>query len=317
MDLRDRTQWLKSEAQKLGFSFVGISKATSLDDEARYLEKWLAEGSHGAMKYMENHFDKRIDPRKLVEGARSVISLMYNYYTDEVPADPKAPKVSSYAYGADYHQVIKKKLWQLMAGLKEKTGDFNGRCFVDSAPVMERDWAKRSGLGWMGKNTLLIHPRAGSFFFLSEIILDLDFEYDSAMKDYCGTCTRCIDACPTDAISKEGYRLDASRCISYFTIEYRGEELPTAFKGKFEQWMFGCDICQEVCPWNRFSVRHSEPEFEPHPELLQMQSSDWEELTEEVFGKLFAGSAVKRTGFSGLTRNIRFLADRPEPGTNA
>lgn len=316
MDLKDRTQWLKSEAQQLGFSFVGISKAVSLDDEARYLEKWLAEGRQGAMQYMENHFDKRIDPRKLVDGARSVISLMYNYYTDATPVDPGAPKLSSYAYGTDYHEVIKKKLRQLMVGLKEKTGDYQGRCFVDSAPVMERDWAKRSGLGWMGKNTLLIHPRAGSFFFLAEIILDLDFEYDGPIKDYCGTCTRCIDACPTDALSREGYRIDASRCISYFTIEYREAEIPSTLKGKFEQWMFGCDICQDVCPWNRFSTRHSEPAFEPHPDLLQMRTSDWEELTEEVFGKLFRKSAVKRTGFKGLTRNIRFLADRPETESN-
>ena len=316
MDTRNLTQWLKSEAFKQGFAFVGISKATALDEEARNLEKWLSEGRHGAMKYMENHFDKRIDPRKLVEGARSVISLMYNYYTDEKPSDPQAPKISTYAYGEDYHQVIKKKLWQLMADLKEKAGDFQGRCFVDSAPVMERDWAKRSGLGWMGKNTLLIHPKAGSFFFLAEIILDLEFEYDTAMKDYCGTCTRCIDACPTDAIAKEGYRLDAGKCISYFTIEYRGESIPEDFQGQFDQWMFGCDICQEVCPWNRFSTRHKEPAFEPHPELMGMRVSDWQELTEEVFAELFKKSPVKRTGFKGLQRNIRFLGLPSEKITN-
>ncbi|MDP4710239.1 MAG: tRNA epoxyqueuosine(34) reductase QueG [Saprospiraceae bacterium] len=307
MDLKERTHWLKSAAATLGFAFVGISKAESLDEEARYLEKWLAAGHQGNMGYMERNFDKRIDPRKLVPGARSVISLMYNYYTPDKPADPDAPKMATYAYGADYHHVIKAKLRTLMAGLQEQTGAFEGRCFVDSAPVMERDWAKRSGLGWMGKNTLLIHPRAGSFFFLAEIILDLDFEYDGPIKDYCGTCRRCIEACPTGAIAPGGYQLDASKCISYFTIEYREELIPDAFQGQFENWMFGCDICQDVCPWNRFSTRHQEPEFEPKAELLQLRQSDWIELTEEIFGRLFRHTAVERTGFKGLQRNIRFL----------
>jgi len=317
MDLKERTHWLKSAAVELGFSFVGISKAVALEEEARYLEKWLAAGHHGRMSYMENHFDKRIDPRQLVPGARSVISLMYNYFTPEKPSDPDAPKIATYAYGADYHYVIKDKLRTLMSGLRTQVGAFEGRCFVDSAPVMERDWAKRSGLGWMGKHTLLIHPRAGSFFFLAEIILDLDFVYDGPIRDYCGTCRRCIEACPTDAIAEEGYKLDASRCISYFTIEYREEAIPDAFRGKFEQWMFGCDICQEVCPWNRFSTRHKEPEFEPPAELLELRASDWTELTEEVFGRLFGRSPVKRTGFKGLKRNIRFLQPAPEDSTKA
>jgi epoxyqueuosine reductase len=283
-----------------------------MDEEARRLEAWLNQGKHGKMSYMANHFDKRIDPRKLVEGARSVITLMYNYHTDRVQQDPTAPKISTYAYGEDYHFVVKKKLKALLSFIEERIGAVHGRCFVDSAPVLERDWAKRSGIGWIGKNTLLIHPKAGSYFFLAELILDLDLAYDAPIKDYCGTCTRCIEACPTDAISPGGFVVDGSKCISYFTIELREEVLPAEYKGKFEQWMFGCDICQEVCPWNRFATPHEEPAFEPQPELLTMRKQEWEEITEDVFQTLFQRSPVKRTGFAGLKRNIRFLGSTPE-----
>ena len=285
---------------------VGIAKAERMDEEAIRLEAWLNQGMHGEMGYMANHFEKRIDPSKLVEGAKTVISLLYNYYTDKKQADSAAPKISKYAYGQDYHFIIKRKLKSLIQFIQENIGEVNGRCFVDSAPVLERDWAKRAGLGWVGKNTLLIHPKKGSYFFLAELIIDLELEIDHPMKDYCGTCTRCIDACPTEAISKSGYVVDGSKCISYFTIELK-EALPIAYKGKFENWMFGCDICQEVCPWNRFSKPHQEEAFLPHPDLLEMNKKDWEEITEEVFRKVFKKSAVKRTKYKGLKRNIDFL----------
>ena len=297
---------IKQEAYRLGFDFVGISKAEKMEEESRKLEAWLNQSKHGKMGYMANHFEKRTDPTKLVEGAKSVVSLMYNYYTDKEQSDPQAPKISKYAFGKDYHFVIKDKLRQLLQFIQEEIGEVSGRCFVDSAPVLERDWARRSGLGWMGKNTMLIHPKAGSYFFLAELIIDLELDYDGPIKDYCGTCTRCIDACPTEAISPEGYIMDGSKCISYFTIELK-EALPQSMKGKFENWMFGCDICQEVCPWNRFAKPHQENEFNPHPELLDKSKSEWEELTEEVFRKIFKKSAVKRTKFSGLKRNIEFL----------
>lgn len=297
---------IKAEAYRLGFSYVGIAKAEKMEEEARQLEQWLNQKKHGKMAYMANHFEKRVDPRKLVEGAKSVISLMYNYHTEERQRDSEAPKISQYAYGKDYHFVLKDKLKTLLKYIRSEIGEVSGRCFVDSAPVMERDWARRSGNGWMGKNTLIIHPRAGSYFFLAELIIDLELEPDGPMKDYCGRCTRCIDACPTDAIAPEGYFLDASKCISYLTIELR-EAIPTEFKDKMENWMFGCDICQEVCPWNRFAKPHQEPAFEPHPKLLEMEKREWEELTEEVFREVFRKSAVKRTKFSGLKRNIKFL----------
>ena len=306
MDDKLKTKLIKEEAYRLGFSFVGVAKAEFMADEAIRLEEWLNLGMHGKMSYMENHFDKRVDPTKLVDGAKSVISLMYNYYTEKKQADPKAPKVSKYAYGKDYHYVIKAKLKSLLQFIQEQFGEINGRCFVDSAPVLERDWAKRSGNGWMGKNTMLIHPKAGSFFFLAELIIDLQLEHDGPMKDYCGTCRKCIDACPTNAIADEGYQLDGSKCISYFTIELR-DSLPIEYQGKFENWMFGCDICQEVCPWNRFSQQNQEPEFEPHPELLSKSYSEWQELTQEVFNEIFRKSAVKRTKYKGLKRNIAFL----------
>lgn len=305
--LKERTETLKRIAYDLGFSFVGVSKAERLDEEARKLEEWLNQGHHGEMQYMEGHFDKRVDPTLLVPGAKSVVSLMYNYHNPDRAQDPESPKIAQYAYGRDYHKVLKKKLKRLIQMTEEELNlTIQGRAFVDSAPVMEREWARRSGIGWMGKHTLMIHPKAGSYFFLAELIIDLPMEYDGPMKDYCGRCTRCIEACPTDAIAPEGYWLDASKCISYLTIELK-KQIPSSFSGQMENWMFGCDICQEVCPWNRFAERHQETDFEPHPDLLKMQKHEWEDLTEEVFRELFKGSAVKRAKFEGLKRNIRFL----------
>lgn len=299
---------LKQYAKELGFAFVGIARAEPLEEEARQLEAWLNAGQHGKMSYMENYFDKRIDPTKLVEGAKSVVTLLYNYFPAEEQKDADAPKLARYAYGKDYHQVLKKKLHALLAQLQTNIGDIHGRCFVDSAPILERQWAARAGNGWLGKNTLLIHPKAGSYYFIATLILDVEMRTDDPIRDYCGTCRRCIDACPTDAIAPEGYLVDASKCISYLTIELR-EAIPESFKGKMENWMFGCDICQEVCPWNRFSSPHQEPDFEPHPDLLDMRKEDWYELTEDVFRKVFKKSAVKRTKYSGLRRNIDFLMD--------
>lgn len=299
-------QWIRDEAQRLGFMMVGFAKAERLDEEARRLEEWLHRGYQGKMGYLENHFEKRVDPTKLVPGAKTVISLVYNYFPANTQNDPNAPKLARYAFGKDYHFVLKPKLKELLYGMREEIGNIEGRCFVDSAPVLERDWAMRAGVGWTGKNTLLLHPKAGSYFFLAELIVDLELPADAPMHDYCGTCTRCIDACPTDAISPRGYILDGSKCISYLTIELR-DAIPEAFKGQMENWMFGCDICQEVCPWNRFSQPHQEDAFQPHPDLLDMTRSDWQELTEETFREVFRKSAVKRTKFSGLKRNIAFL----------
>ncbi|MDX1911893.1 MAG: tRNA epoxyqueuosine(34) reductase QueG [Saprospiraceae bacterium] len=302
------TALIRAEAQRLGFEFVGFARAERLEAEARKLEKWLAQNAHGRMAYMENHFDLRTDPRLLVPGAKTLICLTFNYFNPEKQSDPEAPKIASYAYGEDYHHVLKDKLKALLAYMQTEIGEVNGRCFVDSAPVMEREWARRAGLGWNGRNTLTIHPKRGSYFFLAEIICDLPLLYDDPIRDHCGTCRRCIEACPTEAISPEGYFLDASRCISYLSIELR-DEIPPAFTGKMDNWMFGCDVCQEVCPWNRFSERHAEPAFEPHPDLLGMTRRDWLELTEEVFGRIFKKSAVKRAKFAGLKRNIRFIAN--------
>lgn len=298
------TQLIKTEADRLGFMSCGISKAEFLEEEAPRLEQWLEEGRHGQMKYMENNFDKRLDPTKLVEGSRSVISLLLNYYPEQKQR-PDSYKISKYAYGTDYHFVIKDKLRSLMQFIQEEIGEVGGRAFVDSAPVLDKAWAARSGLGWIGKNSNLLSKQAGSFFFIAELIVDLDLEYDSPVTDHCGTCTACIDACPTEAII-DPYKVDGSKCISYFTIELK-EELPRDMKGKFDDWMFGCDICQDVCPWNRFSKPHEEPLFNPHPDLLDMSRKDWEEITEDVFRKVFKKSAVKRTKFSGLKRNMRFL----------
>jgi len=301
------SELIKTEAKNLGFLFCGIAKAEFLEEEAPRLEQWLKKDMHGEMKYMENHFDKRLDPRLLVDGAKSVISLGLNYYSDNAQIDPLAPKISKYAYGADYHSVIKDKLRQLLQIINEKIGEVGGRAFVDSAPVLDRAWAKKAGLGWIGKNTNLISKQVGSFFFLAELIVDIELEYDiEPTADHCGTCTRCIDACPTDAIVGP-YVVDGSRCISYLTIELKNE-IPAEFKGKMDNWMFGCDICQDVCPWNRFSVLHNEPAFEPHPELLHLNSADLQEITGEVFQKVFKNSAVKRAKFEGLKRNIQFIS---------
>jgi len=299
---------IKTWAKESGFLFCGISKAEFLEAEAPRLEAWLKNGMHGEMQYMENYFDKRLDPRLLVEGAKSVISLGLNYYTDLSQVDSSSPKLSKYAYGTDYHNVIKEKLKHLLELINEHIGEVGGRAFVDSAPVLDKAWAKKAGLGWIGKNTNLLNQKSGSFFFLAELIVDIELEYDIApTADHCGTCTRCIDACPTDAIVAP-YVVDGSRCISYLTIELKNE-IPQEFAGKMDNWMFGCDICQDVCPWNKFSVIHSEPAFAPHPDLLGINKKDWQEITEDVFQRVFKNSAVKRTKFSGLKRNISFLKE--------
>ncbi|WP_299243987.1 tRNA epoxyqueuosine(34) reductase QueG [uncultured Aquimarina sp.] len=299
------TQLIKSEAKRLGFLSCGVSKAEFLEEEAPRLEKWLNQNMQGQMSYMENHFDKRLDPTKLVEDSKSVISLLLNYFPSETQKDPDAPKISKYAYGQDYHYVIKQKLKQLQEFITETIGEVNGRAFVDSAPVLDKAWAAKSGLGWIGKNSNLLTQKVGSYYFIAELIVDLELEYDTPVTDHCGTCTACIDACPTQAIV-DPYVVDGSKCISYFTIELK-EEIPSDYSGKFDNWMFGCDVCQDVCPWNRFSKSHNEPLFNPKPELLEMTKKDWEEITQEVFSKVFQKSAVKRTKFSGLSRNIKFL----------
>jgi len=300
-------QLIKSLARGLGFEHCGIAKAEFLEKEAPLLEQWLNKNYHGQMAYMANHFDKRLDPTLLVDGAKTVVSLIYNYYPPEkLPENTGDLKIAKYAYGKDYHFVIKDKLKEFLSELQMQIGEVGGRAFVDSAPVMERQWAQRSGIGWQGKNSLLLNRSMGSFFFLAELIIDLEATPDSPMaKDYCGSCTRCVDACPTDAITQAGV-VDASKCISYYTIELK-EEIPSSEKGKFENWMFGCDICQDVCPWNRFSKPHSEPQFLPHPDLKNMTVKDWEEITAETFGRVFQKSAVKRTKLEGLKRNIDFL----------
>ena len=300
------TAKIKSAADALGFLSCGISKADFLEDEAPRLEQWLNQGHHGSMSYMERHFDKRLDPRSLVPGAKSVVSLLLNYHTDKKQADPKAPKISSYAYGKDYHFVIKEKLKELMQIIHREIGEVNGRVFVDSAPVMDKAWAAKSGLGWLGKNTNLISKKVGSFFFIAELIIDLELDYDTPVTDHCGSCTACIDACPTDALLQP-YQIDGSKCISYLTIELK-ENIPTEFKGQMDNWAFGCDICQTVCPWNRFATPHDEPAFEPQEELLNLTKSEWQEMTSVVFNKVFKNSAVKRTKFEGLKRNIKFLS---------
>jgi len=279
-----------------------------MQPEARQLEQWLNKNHHGKMTYMANHFDKRIDPKKLVPGAKSVVSLLFNYFTNRKQADAASPKISKYAYGKDYHFVIKEKLKQFMFEIETQIGKVEGRVFVDSAPVLDKHWAKRAGLGWIGKHSNLINKQMGSFFFIAELIIDLELEPDGPIKDYCGTCSRCIDACPTDAIV-EPYVVDGSRCISYLTIELK-EELPPEFSDKMDNWMFGCDVCQDVCPWNRFAKPHNEPQFEPNEHLLKMKNNEWQELTKEVFNEVFRKSAVKRTKFNGLKRNIEFLGKK-------
>lgn len=299
-------QLIIEQAKSLGFARIGFARASSLDQSAYNLAKWLELGYHGEMKYMENYFDLRKDPRNLVPNAKTVIVLSYNYATKKSQSDAEAPKIAKYAFGRDYHKVLKKKLKKLFLFIQELSNGCQGRFFIDSAPILERDWAELAGLGWKGKNTLLIHPHAGSYFFLAEIILDAEFPYDSPMRDYCGTCRKCIDACPTEAINEKGYVLDARRCISYLTIELK-KDIPEEFKSKMDDWVFGCDICQEVCPWNRFSTPHDESDFEPKPILLSMDRQSWFDMKEDEFNEIFENSAVKRTGFQGLKRNLLFL----------
>lgn len=298
------SDYIKAEAKRLGFLSCGISKAGFLEEEAPRLEKWLNDNRNGKMQYMENHFDKRLDPTLLVDGAKSVISLLLNYYPEQTQTEGSY-KISKYAYGQDYHFVIKSKLKELLESIQENIGEVGGRAFVDSAPVLDKAWAAKSGLGWIGKNSNLLSKQVGSFFFIAELIVDIDLEYDGVTTDHCGSCTACIDACPTQAII-EPYVVDGSKCISYFTIELK-ENIPADMRGTFDDWAFGCDVCQDVCPWNRFSKPHREPLFNPHPDLLSMTKKDWDEITEETFRAVFKNSAVKRTKFEGLTRNINFL----------
>ncbi|GAB4127850.1 MAG: tRNA epoxyqueuosine(34) reductase QueG [Raineya sp.] len=299
---------IKQKAKALGFDFCGIAQANFLEQEASRLEKWLKEQMQGEMSYMANHFDKRLDPRLLVEGAKSVISVLLNYFPKEDLAQNDNFKISKYAYGIDYHFVLKEKLKDLLAYIREEIGEVNGRAFTDSAPVMDKVWAAKSGLGWVGKHSNLLNRQMGSFFFIGELIIDLPLAYDVPTSDYCGTCTRCMDACPTEAIVSP-YVVNGSKCISYFTIELKNE-IPENLKGKFENWIFGCDICQDVCPWNRFAKPHQTPAFEPSEELKQMRKKDWLEITEEVFQRVFKNSPLKRAKTKGLQRNIRFVASQ-------
>lgn len=300
------TQKIKKRAEELGFLACGIAKAEFLEEEAPRLENWLKNNFHGKMSYMENHFDKRLDPRLLVENAKSVISLSYNYYPERFQRVDSF-KIAKYAYGKDYHHVVKEKLKDLLFYIQEEIGEINGRAFVDSAPVLEHAWASKAGIGWVGKNTLTLSKQKGSFFFLAELIIDLELEFDEPIQtDHCGTCTKCIDACPTEAILPNR-TVDGSKCISYFTIELK-EAIPNEMKGKFEDWIFGCDVCQDVCPWNRFSISNKEEQFQPHDKLVNFSKSDWEEITEEVFNEIFKKSAVKRTKLAGFQRNITFVS---------
>jgi epoxyqueuosine reductase len=320
----NHTDLIKQWTRDLGFDHCGIARAEVLNEDARRLESWLNKGMNGSMSYMENHFDIRIDPSRLVPGAKSVITLLLNYFPGQQPspmllpeeagmnAVQGAPRVAKYAYGKDYHEVIRSKLKDLLELVREHIGEVNGRGFVDSAPVLERSWAVRSGLGWVGKNGNLLNRQAGSFFFIATLIVDLELEYDTPFAgDYCGTCRKCIDACPTEAIL-DNKVVDGSKCISYFTIELKDQLIPDAMKGKFQDWLFGCDTCQDVCPWNRFSTPTTETAFAPIPAILNFSTADWEELTEEGFKEIFRHSALKRTKYAGIQRNLRFIA--PEPG---
>ncbi len=300
------TQIVKRAATDLGFDFCGIAKAMFLDEDARRLETWLHKGMHGNMQYMENYFDLRTDPAKLVPGAKSVITLLLNYFPEKIQ-DPAKPKIAKYAYGKDYHEVIRNKLQHFLSTLKEQIGEIHGRGFVDSAPVLERTWAQKSGLGWIGKNGNLINKKQGSFFFIATLVVDISLEYDDDFaKDYCGSCTRCIDHCPTDAILPDKV-VDGSKCISYFTIELKDALIPGNMKGTFDNWLFGCDVCQDVCPWNRFSKPTTEINFSPIPSILNFTTADWEELTEENFKLIFRDSPIKRTKFQGIKRNLQFI----------
>ena len=308
--IQEHTRFIKETALSLGFSHCGIAKAAPLDEDARRLEKWLHAGMHGSMQYLENHFDLRVDPTKLVPGAKSVITLTQNYYSPKKqPAD--SPKISTYAYGTDYHFVIKEKLNKLLASIQQKAGDIVGRGFVDSAPVLERTWAQKSGAGWIGKNGNLISKKDGSFFFIATLIVDLPLLYDDPFaKDYCGSCTKCIDACPTDAILPDK-TIAGNKCISYFTIELKDAIIPSDMKGKFDNWMFGCDTCQDVCPWNRFSKQHDEPGFTPNTAIESFGVQQWNDLTKEGFKNVFKNSPLQRSKFEGITRNLQFIEAIP------
>jgi epoxyqueuosine reductase len=306
LPIQQHTQIVKKVAKKLGFDYCGIAKAVHLEDDARRLEQWLHQGMHGKMQYMENHFDLRVDPSKLVPGAKSVITLLKNYYPS-AKQEPNTPLIAKYAWGKDYHEVIRAQLKVFLGELTVQIGEINGRGFVDSAPVLERSWAVKAGLGWVGKNGNLIHKQAGSFFFIATLIVDLALETDAPFaKDYCGTCTKCIDACPTEAILPNK-KINGSKCISYYTIELKDALLPNKLKEQFNNWIFGCDICQDICPWNRFSHPHQEPSFEPIPAILNLSTKEWEELSEESFKTIFKESPLKRTKFSGIKRNLRFI----------
>jgi epoxyqueuosine reductase len=304
----NNTRIIKQLSLDMGFSFCGISVAEFLTDEAKHLDNWLRGGLHGQMKYMENHFDKRLDPTLLVPGAKSVISLLYNYFPSQTKSQNQDLKISKYALGEDYHDVIRGKLYELLSSIRQEIGDIEGRVFVDSAPVLERAWAAKSGLGWIGKNAMLINKEMGSFFFIAEIISDLELLPDGPIKDYCGTCTACIDACPTDAII-DNKVIDSNRCISYLTIELR-DAIPTEFNGKMGSWVFGCDICQDVCPWNRFSKPHKENQFNKNPKMYGLTIAEWQNMTEEFFKKVFGKSALRRTGLKGMKRNVLFLQNK-------
>ena len=304
--LQTNTNYIKKTANMLGFDHCGIAKVQRLDDDAARLEKWLHKGMNGTMQYMENYFDMRIDPSLLVPGAKSVITLLKNYYPSQKQTT-ESPKISKYAFGKDYHEVIRGKLNELILLIKETIGEIHGRGFVDSAPVLERTWAQKSGLGWVGKNGNLINKESGSFYFIATLITDLELEYDDPFaKDYCGTCTRCIDACPTDAILPDKI-VDGSKCISYFTIELKEMLIPNEMQGKFDGWMFGCDTCQDVCPWNRFGKPNNETNFTPIPEILNLSSNEWMNMSEENFKKIFRDSPLRRTKFSGIQRNLKFI----------
>ncbi|MCF8217877.1 MAG: tRNA epoxyqueuosine(34) reductase QueG [Bacteroidales bacterium] len=304
--LHHRSRTIKQIAKQNGFAFAGIAKARRLDEHEKSLKSYLEQQHHGQMHYMENHFEKRLDPRVLHPGTKSVISLLYNYYPESFYESEAPVKITRYALGKDYHFVVKNRMREMVKEMQQQLGEFSYRVFVDSAPVLERAWAREAGLGWIGKNTMLINPKQGSFFFLAEILADMELAYDKPMqKDFCGNCRRCIDACPTDALKP--YKIDASRCISYLTIENKNEQIPEEFREQYQKWIFGCDICQEVCPWNRFSITHQEPEFEPHEKLLSLSKQQWQELTREEYQQLFKKSTVKRAKFEGLKRNIHFL----------
>lgn len=294
--------WIKEKGKSLGFDAIGIAKAGFLEAEAPLLEQWLKQGKHGKMSYMERNFDKRLDPRRLVDGAQSVISVQYNYYPGKSQNNDSNYKISKYAYGRDYHKVLKKRLKTLFDTIREEIGEVNGRVFVDSAPVMDKAWAKHSGTGWQGKNSNILNKQHGSFFFIGELILDLPLEPDAPTPDHCGSCTRCIDACPTQAITP--YGVDGSKCISYFTIELK-EEIPQQYQDQMDGWIFGCDICQDVCPWNKFAKQHQEPDFEPRAPIVDFNDRDWEEMTEEIFQEHFEGSPLNRAKLEGIMKNIK------------